>query len=104
MVEQFEPATSAVQELEDAVQRLARLIVNAAALADRMAAVGGEVAWSCPERAKRIAKLCAAVDVGQRAIQAAMQHSGVERRRGERRAVPQLAAAVRPRQAPPVGT
>jgi len=82
-----EPGTEPELELEQVVERIARLVLHADTLADRIAAVpGGGTAQVHNARDERVQRLRAAVTLGQRAIQAAVWH-GLDRRGGDPRTV-----------------
>ena len=81
-------------DLETAVARISRFLLRVQALADRMDAadVGQDAAG---DRQRRLHRLRATVDVGQRTIQATVWQHADRRRRGERRASPRRQAADR---------
>jgi len=72
------------QELEQVIRSLARLVLAAHALAERMAARSGGSEATLAARAERVGRLRAAVGVGQRALQAAVNYAA-DRRRADRR-------------------
>ncbi len=87
-------ALRGVQELEGVAERICRLVLNAQALADRMAAIPGGSAQARRARDERVDRLRAAVDLGRQGLHTAI-HQHADRRRGERR------AATRPPIPPP---
>lgn len=79
------PARTATElELEQVIARLASLVLGAHALAERMSARSGGSAAMRAARAERVGRLRAAVDLGQRAIPAAVCYAA-DRRRADRR-------------------
>jgi len=91
-------------ELEQVVERLARLVLHAPALAERMAA-SVRRAVDCAARAERIRRLRAAVGLGRRAIQAAvfLRRGPTPRRSASQRASLAGGAARRGSGRPPGG-
>ncbi len=81
-----EPETEPELQLEQVVERIARLVLHANTLADRMAAVPAGTAQVQNARDVRVQRLRAVVRLGQRAIQAAVWH-GLDRRGDESRTV-----------------
>ena len=81
-----EPGTGPELELEQVVERIARLVLHANTLADRLAAIPGDTAQVQHARNERVQRLRAVVKRGQRAIQAAVWH-GLDRRRDDPRTV-----------------
>jgi len=69
-----EPGTGPELELEQVVERIARLVLHANTLAERMVAIPGGTAQVHNARDERVQRLRAAVTFGQRAIQAAVWH------------------------------
>lgn len=70
------PAVAVTElDLEQVVERLARLILHAHALAERYGGDGGAV--DCVARDERVRRLRAAADLGQRAIQAAVGYAAL---------------------------
>ena len=72
-------------DLEFDVARIARLVLNAQALYERMAAAPAVSERASEERERRLLRLRQAVDLGRGALQVAVGQS-LNRRRGERRA------------------
>lgn len=60
------------RELERVVEQLARLVLGAAAVAERSTALASAEAGSQPGRAQRLQRLHAGVELGQRALAAAV--------------------------------
>jgi len=81
-----EPGTEPELEFEQVVERIARLVLHANTLADRLAAIPGDTAQVQHARNERVQRLRAVVKRGQRAIQAAVWH-GLDRRRDDPRTV-----------------
>ena len=72
-------------DLEFDVARIARLVLNAQALYERMAAAPAVSGQVLGDRERRLQRLRQAVDLGRRALQVAVGRS-LNRRKGDRRA------------------